>query len=362
VTYSTNHLIRQNKLSKLTLLGLLLSLFLLSGCASLIWLSAEPFLRTVSTKTAVIKTQPVTEIPLRAPLNNRRAELSGLAWYGDHLILLPQWPEHVGNRLFYLNKADIVNFLTGKRKQPLIPQPIRFVNGNLADQIQGFDGYESIAFAGDQVFLTIEAKPGKTMLSHLIAGEIAPDLSELRLDNTHLADIQPQTDIDNLGEEAMLLVGDQVITIYEANSLLVNREPVAHVFDHALNPLGTLPFADYPYRITDVTPLDSANRFWAINYFFPGDKQLSQRLGIKGLAVRALTQDQPIERLVEFEYTPTGIKLVKTPPITLQLLNKNVGRNWEGIARLEAAGLDGFLLVTDYYPETIFAFVAKPKE
>ncbi|MFN8489153.1 MAG: hypothetical protein U0350_16320 [Caldilineaceae bacterium] len=353
--------IRLHKLSTLTLLGLLLSLFLLSGCASLIWLTAEPFLHTVNTKAVVIKPQPVTEIPLRAPLNNRRAELSGLAWYGDHLILLPQWPEHVGNQLFYLNKADIVNFLTNKHKQPLAPQPIRLVNGNLAGQIKGFEGFESIAFAGDHVFLTIEAKPGARMLSHLIAGEIAPDLSEVRLDNTHLTDIEPQTDIDNLGEEAMFLAGDRVITIYEANSILVNREPVAHVFDHALNPVGVIPFADYPYRITDVTPLDSANHFWAINYFFPGDKQLSQRLGIKGLAVRALTEDQPIERLVEFEYTPTGIQLVNTPPITLQLLDKNVGRNWEGIARLETAGLDGFLLATDYYPDTIFAFVAKPK-
>lgn len=361
MTYPTNKTFQSYKLPKLTWLGLLLSLFLLSGCTSVLWLMAAPLLRSVNPQPVAIKPQPVIEISLRAPLNNRRAELSGLAWYGDHLVLLPQWPEHVGNQLFYLNKADIVNFLTGKSKQPLAARPIRLVNGNLAGQIEGFQGFEAIAFDGDQVFLTIEAKPGPEMLSHLIAGEIAPDLSELRLDNTHLADIKPQTDIDNLGEEAMLLAGDRVITIYEANSIFVNPEPVAHVFDHQLNPLGTMPFADYPYRITDATPLDAANRFWAINYFFPGDKELASRLGIHGLSLKPLAQNQPIERLVEFEYTPTGITLVNTPPISLQLLDKNVARNWEGIARLETPELNGFLLATDTYPETIFAFVPKPQ-
>ena len=34
---------------------------------------------------------------------------------------------------------------------------------------------------------------------------------------------------------------------------------------------------DFPYRISDATPLDKANRFWVINYFFPGDTQLRQK-------------------------------------------------------------------------------------
>jgi hypothetical protein len=42
-------------------------------------------------------------------------------------------------------------------------------------------------------------------------------------------------------------------------------------------------------------------------------------------------------------------------PIYLKLMPDN-SRNWEGIARFE----DGFLIATDTFPETIFAFV-KPK-
>ena len=339
----------------------MLALFLCSGCTSIFWLTAAPLLRTAATTAIAAQPQPVIEIPLRGPLTSRRAEISGLAWYGDHLILLPQWPTHWSNQLFYLDKADIVAYLTHQQTTPLEPKPIPLVDGDLVGQIPGFDGFESIAFNGDQAFLTIEAKAAKGMMGYLIAGVMAPDLSELRLDSTRLAEIQPQTDIDNFADEAIFLADNRVVTLYETSSIFVNPEPVAHLFDQALKPQGTIPFADFPYRNTDATPLDEANRFWVINYFFPGDKLLRRQLGLPGIAANPLTQDKPVERLVEFQYSPTGITLVNTPPITLQLLDNNVARNWEGIARLETPELNGFLLATDYYPETIFAFVPKPQ-
>jgi hypothetical protein len=352
------------KAYKLIFLLTALALFLLSGCTpefKLIWLTATPFLRTVTVPALVEPAQPITEIPLSGPLTNRRAEFSGLAWYGDYLILLPQWPSHWDNQIFMLHKADIVDFLTGKRPEPLTPQPIVLVNGDWATQIPGFDGFESIAFAGERAYLTIESKPGGKMLSYVVTGVIAPDLSELRLDNTRLTPVEPQTDIDNLGEETLFLAGDRVVTIYEANSLFVNPMPVAHLFDRELAAKGTLPMTDIPYRVTDATPLDAANRFWVINYFFPGDKQLRQRLGLAGAAPNPLADDKPVEQLVELQFGPTGITEVDTPPISLQLQDNNVARNWEGIARLETPELNGFLLATDYYPGTIFAFVPKPK-
>ena len=41
-----------------------------------------------------------------------------------------------------------------------------------------------------------------------------------------------------------------------------------------LQPLEAPPFPPMEYRITDATPLDANGRFWAINYFFPGDELL----------------------------------------------------------------------------------------
>jgi hypothetical protein len=59
------------------------------------------------------------------------------------------------------------------------------------------------------------------------------------------------------------------------------------------------------------------------------------------------------------ELTDQGVELVPTPPIQLQLAEAQ-GRNWEGIVRLEAPGVSGFLLVTDKNPRTLLAFVPDP--
>jgi len=68
---------------------------------------------------------------------------------------------------------------------------------------------------------------------------------------------------------------------------------------------------------------------------------------------------RPIERLLELQFTTEGVMRTDTPPIDLQLLEGNLARNWEGIVRLQSEELDGFLLVTDFFPETIFAFVPR---
>ncbi|CAN5472673.1 hypothetical protein BH10CHL1_BH10CHL1_40330 [soil metagenome] len=359
------YLALQIRTYKLTVLSAILSFLLLSGCTpefTLLWLTATPWLPVLSAPAVIEAAQPVTEIPLNGPVASRNAEFSGLAWYGDNLILLPQWPSHWDDQIFMLHKADIVDFLTGKRPEPLTPQPIPLVNDSeVMAQVTGFDGFESIAFDGDRVYLTIESKPGAAMLSYVVTGVMAPDLSELRLDNTRLTPVEPQTDITNLGEEAMFLSAERVVTIYEANSVFLNPTPVVHLLDRDLNPQGTLPMRDTPYRITDATPLDANQRFWVINYFFPGDKQLLRRLGLPRALPNPLAEDKPIEQLVELQFGPAGVTEVDTPPISLQLQADNVARNWEGIARLETPELNGFLLATDYYPGTIFAFVPKPK-
>jgi hypothetical protein len=115
------------------------------------------------------------------------------------------------------------------------------------------------------------------------------------------------------------------------------------------------------YRITDATALDSANRFWAINYFFPLEfdqipdtDPLVERYG----AGATHLQYQTVERLVEFQYDTTGIRLVDRPPIQL-VLSSETGRNWEGLVRLDDRG---FLLMTDRFPGTILGFVAAPIE
>lgn len=159
-----------------------------------------------------------------------------------------------------------------------------------------------------------------------------------------------------MSEESLLVLGDKLATIYEANGVGVNAAPVVHLFDSALNAAGTTPLANIEYRLTDATALDSDNRFWTINYFFPGDEDLLPETDpIAETYGQGYTHSQQdgLERLVEFQYSESGITLTDTPPIQLQLLADGL-RNWEGIVRLDERG---FVVATDKWPQTILAFV-----
>ena len=303
----------------------------------------------------------VTTIPLTGPLSDADAEVSAMAWYGDTLILVPQYPHFNGRGngdgfVYALSRAEIEAFLDGETAGPLEPQPIPFVAPGLAGSIPGFEGYEALAFAGDTAYLTIEASPAGGMVGYLVSGTLTPDLSALTLNTEQVATIPRQGELPNKSDEALLIVEDTVVTLYEANGAPVNPEPVAYVFDPALQPAGTLPFPNIEFRITDATELDENDHFWAINYFFPGEPEMAAE--VDPLAVQygegpTHALQEGVERLVEFQYTPQGITMTGTPPVQLELLPADL-RNWEGIVRLEGRG---FLLVTDKFPETILGFV-----
>jgi len=311
----------------------------------------------------------VTEIPLAEPLVQPSAQISGLAWYGEHLILLPQYPDFSlkegDGAVYALPRADLLAYLDGSVAGPLRPIPVPFVAPGLEDQVDGYEGYEAIAFFGEQAFLTIEANTAGGMRAYLVSGQMEPDLGTLTLDTATLTEIPPQSASANKSDEALLVVGDRVVTLYEANGAAINPAPVAHLFDFGLAPAGTIPFPPIEYRITDATALDGEGRFWATNYFFPGDLDLrpesdplAERYGWGSSHI----PDGAVERLVEFQLTHAGIALVDRPPIQLELpadLLGAIGRNWEGLVRLDQRG---FLLVTDTFPGTILAFVPAPED
>jgi hypothetical protein len=306
---------------------------------------------------------PVTEIPLSGPVAKQSAEVSGMAWYGDTLILLPQYPDFAGQEgdgaVYALPKADLLLYLQGALPGPLEPLAIPFVAPGLAATIEDFEGYEAIAFLGDQAFLTIEASPGREMKGYLVSGTMAPDLSRLAVDTAVVTEIPVQARESNRSDETLLVVGGTIVTLYEVNGAALNASPVAHLFDTDLNPRGTVPFPQIEYRITDATEPDADGRFWAINYFFPGDEE--QKVENEPLAGRygqgpTHAGHEAVERLVEFQYSDAGIRLIDAPPIQLELI-PILTRNWEGLVRLDDLG---FLLVTDLFPVTILGFVPLP--
>lgn len=313
--------------------------------------------------TATASEQPIKAIALTGPLADRAAEVSAMGWYGEYLILVPQYPnfssEYKGDgNLYALSKADIVAFLDGKSAEPLSPRAIPLNDSTLAEKIKDYQGFEAIAFSGDRVFLSIEAGGGAEMSGYLIAGEIAPDLSAITLDIDGMVENPLQDMQDNKSDEAMLIVDEKILTFYEVNGAGLTPVHVGNVFDFDLNFVETISFPTIEYRVTDAA-LATGSDFWVINYFFPGDEDLKP--AIDPLAEKygngpTHSQFETVERLVKMTYSPNGITLANTPPVMLTLLPDN-SRNWEGLVLLDARG---FLMVTDKFPETILAFVAMP--
>ncbi len=302
--------------------------------------------------------QPVTILELTGPIAVPEAELSGLGWHGETLILLPQYPERFGEgdgALFALPKADILTAIDGQT--PLTPAVIFLNAPGLKDSIPNFQGYESIAFHGDQVFLTIEAGEGTDMHGYIVTGEISADESKITLDTSNVVEIPTAFPSDNHTDEAVLIMGDSVLTLFEINGATLNSTPVAHAFDFELKPTGTVSLPNIEYRLTDAAA--DGNTFWVINYFFPGDTDLTPKtdplVEKYGEGPTHAQQDQ-VERLVEMTYSPNGITFADAAPIQLTL-DGDTARNLEGLVLLND---QGFLLVTDKFPSTLLMFVKKP--
>jgi hypothetical protein len=283
-----------------------------------------------------------------------------MAWHAGDLILLPQYPERYGEgqtgAAFAISQVDILAFLDGSKPGPFEARRVEFIAPGIKERLPGYEGFEAIAIDGDRVFLTVETRPAE-MLGYLVSGLIAADNSTIALDLSIMTSIPPQASISNFSDEALLVFGNRLVSLYEANGALANPSPVAHLFDKDLGMQDNLPFPNVEYRITDATPADDYGRFWATNIFYPGDQPLqtsvdplAEEFG-KGATHQS---SQIVERLVQFQFSEDGIVFAETPPIQLVLSNDGEARNWEAITTLEDRG---FLIATDKYPTTILAFV-----
>ncbi|MCB9596543.1 MAG: hypothetical protein H6719_27715 [Sandaracinaceae bacterium] len=296
-------------------------------------------------------------LTLSGPAAGTDAELSGMAWWGDTLLLLPQFPERFDHTIFAIARADVERAVDGD-DTPLTIRQVPFV-APVVDEREN-DGYEAIAIDGDDVFLTLEVSgdENRPTVGRLLRGSVEGDLERIIVDEAPPVPLEAQNHIANIAYEALLLQPDRVIALYETNGV-VNPNPRALVFDRELTPRGALPMGPVEYRITDATTLDAAGRFWVTNYHWPGAPwhtgtcEITERFGQGESHARCRT----VERLLELQLTEQGIRPTDRAPIQLQLLDDEHPRNWEGLVRLDDRG---FLLVTDEHPSTILAFVPAP--
>ena len=324
-------------------------------------------MRQTGGENPLVRQRDPTILKLAEPWANAECEYSGAAIYGDSVVLMPQHPQHIGNRI---PMFPVKNLLASNRNEiEQTPQAIPFDDGGLASAISGFEGFESIAFLGDDVFVTIESHRSGGMMGYLVHGRMIFSASSpsIKLDASSLIELPPPANLADMSYEAIVILPiGRLLTFYEANGANVVQNPFAYMFDISgdkLRRLDNVPISNIEYRITDCSPADIHGQFWCMNYMYPGDEAklnpardtLAERWGIDRSQSDAWKAGNKIvERLVELRFDGTTVQATENSPIYLKLRSDGLPRNWESLALMPGLG---FFLATDTYPETLFAFV-----
>ena len=313
------------------------------------------------TEQRILQEVEITEIPLAGEVSNRKSEISGLCWYKNNLILLPQFPNRFSNttngKIYYIEKYRILNYLSGKDTSAILPNYFSINTNDFSKLFSKGSGFEAITPHNNSAYFSIESIKNRKTVSYLIKGTIDTVSKHITLQKETLVEVPDKLNINNMGNESILFWKNHILPIYEANGKNINPKPQIAVYDTNNILLKKIKFPNIEYRITDVTNVDKNNKFWAINYFYPGEakklKPASDILVKKFGIGKSNLLSKYIERLVQFKVNSNKIELTDTTPVYLKI-PKTEGRNWEGIVRLDKKG---FLIATDTYPETILAFV-----
>ena len=305
--------------------------------------------------------EEVEVIPLKLPdrISAASFEYSGMGWFGDYLVLLPQYPEGKDfsrkPNLFAIAKQDLLAAVT----DPDLELPVRDIpieNSDLRSVIKGFEGFESILFVDQNVYMTIESRAGDPMMGYLIRGVVNGDLESITLDVNSIVELRPLSSELNATFEGMTYWNGSLYVMYEHNSMRNVKQPVAYQINPDLENIREIPFPVINYRITDATISDVDGKFWVMNYFFPGDTHLAvdqDSLVEEYGEGKTHAENDPVERLVQLQIENDQISRIDQPPTYLQLLDNDIARNWEGLVMLDNLG---FLLITDSFPGSVLGF------
>ena len=295
---------------------------------------------------------PVHEIKLLGPITDPKQEISGMDWFQDKLLFLP---ENQGGFLFLATKTDIIDAIKSKKNQPITPKKTKFNTPDYSNLISGFDGFEAISFHKNKVFISIEAKHNEKMYGYIAWGKIDSKTFEIIIPEENLKKVTTPIQIDNMSFESMLWYNENIYLLYEANGSNLNNKTNQIKFSPLDSRITRIKSMNLEYRITDVTQIDSQNKFWCINYFWPGDKKLlNPNINLILYEGETHQSSETVERLVELEIKGDEIIISDSNPIQL-VLDSSKSRNWEAIARLDNKG---FLIATDKYPRMIFGYIS----
>jgi hypothetical protein len=288
--------------------------------------------------------QSYTEIELDGLITDRKQEISGMTIHRNNVILLP---ENLNGYYFYIPFSEILGRLSDYERKllyndkPILPVQKTLTTRKLKERYPGLDGFEAIAFNGDDVYIMIEVRIDGKMAGLLIWGSIIPSTMEIDIPEENLMLIKPPAQIDNFSFESLTITDGQLIMIYETNGFKIIDRPFQYVVNLDDMSINKTPFPHIDFRLTDATSVID-NRFWMINYYWTGDKKV---LGVEDTL--------SIERLVEFKLGYNGIERSNSEYITLD--NLDDPHNWEGLVRFG----NGFLICTDKWPRMVLGYIER---
>ena len=189
-------------------------------------------------------------------------------------------------------------------------------------------------------------------------GHIYQETLEITIPEQTLIPFDVPRFVDNMSYESLVIKGDRVYGLFEAYGDSLIKDPYVLSVNVSGKNIKKHPTSSINYRIADATRIDNNNRFWAINYFYPGDKStlkpskdlLAQNYG-EG---PTHSKSDRVERLVEYRINKNRIILTNNAHLELELEGEKTSRKWEALARYKNKG---FLIATDKYPTTILAYV-----
>jgi len=282
----------------------------------------------------------VQDIPLEGNIARDTTEVSGMTWFNDTLLLVPQY---AGDRIYAIPRTTLNDFFAGNIES-ITPDEFPFDKPNMNSLVRGYEGFEAIAINGETVYLTIEVSLASGMKSYLISGMI--DENGIVLDEESLVEIPQPTNISNAAHETLVFIDGVPLAIYEQNE----NANIAKLITESEMVDVTIP--TIPYRITDATTVID-NQFYVINYLFSGSgNKVSDDIVLQNTTQGATHEAKNhVERIVLLEWQDGEIQIVENGIHQLRLTDAE--RNWEGIARYA----DGVLIATDKFPDTILSYV-----
>ena len=303
----------------------------------------------------------VRMLALDLPVDPSRAEFSGLDWWGDRLVLLPQYPDVFGDdgsgALLTIDRERLARAIDGGDTTAIVPDRLPFDDHDIAARFTGWDGYEAIAFDGDRVYLSVECRGDAGWEGIVLAGRVVGSPPRIVLDDELRIHLPGASERPNFSEEALFVHEGLVWSLHELNGRLVNRAPVVTRLGSDLVPRAPWPLAPLEYRVTDATQVDADGRFFVFNQFWPGEAE-QVLADVDALASADRPAGRPVERIVAMRVIDGRVEIDRDVGV-LSLVPRadDVARNWEGLARWGDAG---FLVVTDRHPRTLLGYVERP--